>query len=375
MIFLAQTSNVNGIMGLFGGVPFGNLASLFNQVMPAFVFVAAVMLLAGYTMHLASNGEPFHVSGRLLALFAVLASSLWTIQTGQRIVNALVGVIAALDPALNWLVVPNPDDNALSMDFAQVFVTIGRYVAGTWSNGPSLWELFHWSDYAWRLILVGLAGFFAWATAFLMELLLVLQKLILIGARPFVPLFVAGLLLPGVSGSSQNFFKDLVGVMCWPIGWALGHVVTMYLVRGLQTPSWAGSPGDVFFATVQLAVLCLWMLIVTFGAPAAIQWTVHNGGNFSARMFGSMAGALSTHAANLTRSGASVAGALAGLPGGPAGVALGASVGSAVGGFAASPFSNLASSAAAVGGQVHPVPNSRSRTAADAAIREIRKRA
>jgi hypothetical protein len=375
MTFLAQTSAVDGIMGSFAGVPFGNLAALFSQIMPAFVFVAAVMLLAGYTMHLASQGEPFHVTGRLVALFAVLACSLWTIQTGQRIVNALVGVIAALDPALNWLVVPNPDDNALSMNFGQLFVIIGRYVTGTWSNGPSLWELFHWGDYAWRLILVGLAGFSAWATAFLMELMLVLQKLILIGARPFVPLFVAGLLLPSVQGSSQSFFKDLVGVMCWPIGWALGHVVTLYLVRGLQTPSWAGSPGDVFFATIQLAVLCLWMLLVTFGAPAAIQWTVHHGGNFSGRLAGSMAGALSTHAANLTRSGATVAGGLVGLPGGPAGVALGAQVGSAVGGFAASPLSNLARSASAAGGYSHPIPSSRSAAAADAAIRSLKKHA
>ena len=238
MIILAQTA-VDGIIGLFNGVPFGRLAGLFNQVMPAFVFVAAVMLLAGYTMHLASHGEPFHVSGRLVVLFAVLACSLWTIQTGQRIVNALVGIVAALDPALNWLVVPNPDDGALSMNFGQVFVTIGRYVTGSWSNSPAWpWEIFRWSDYAWRLVFVGVAGLFAWCTAFLMELMLVFQKLILIGSRPFVPLFVAGLLLPGVRGSSQNFFKDLVGVMCWPIGWALGHVVTMFLIQGLQPPSW-----------------------------------------------------------------------------------------------------------------------------------------
>jgi hypothetical protein len=374
MMILAQTP-VDGIQALFNLVPLGRIANLFNAVMPAFVLVAVVMLLAGYTMHLAAHGEPFHVSGRLGVLFAVLVSSLWLIQTGQQIANALVAVIASLDPALAWLVVPNPGDDSLSMNFGQVFVTIGRYVAGSWQGSPAWpWELFRWSDYAWRLIAVGLTGIFAWVTMFLMEATLLIQKLILIGSRPFVPIFVAGLFLPSVQGSAQNFFKGLCGVMCFPVGWALAHVVTMAMIQGLQSPAWGGPPGAVLFAVVQLMVICLWMVIATAGAPAAILFTVYNGTNFVGRLGGSMVSAASQHAANLTRSGAKVGGAIAGLPGGPAGVAIGAQVGSMVGNVAASPFSSLAQGASSISGHQHPVPNSRSAAAADAAIRSLRKR-
>jgi hypothetical protein len=377
MTFLAQTSPSGGVAAWLDALPLSQFATLTSQVMPAFVAVAVVMLLAGYTMQLAADGEPFRITGRLAVLFLALASSLWWVQLGQQIANGLVSAVGTLAPSLNWLIVSNPGDASLALNFSQPYAVIGQYVTGTWGNRPAFLDLPKWSDYLWRSLFISAAGFVAVVTVFIMEVMLVLQKLILLGSRPFVPLFVAGLLLPSVQASSQNFLKILCAILCWPVGWALAHLFTMSLLQKLSPPLWDASPGTLFLEVCQLGLICLWMVVATVVAPAAMTLTVVGGGNFAARVMGATSSAAGQHASNVIRSGATVAGAAAGVAGGPVGVAAGAAVGGFLGGMAAGPISSATQSAEGAGGERerHPVPNSRSAAAADAAVAILKKTA
>lgn len=375
MIFLAQSAPAGSVAAWLDALPISQFATLTSQIMPAFVAVAFVMLLAGYTMQLAADGEPFRITGRLTILFLALASSLWWIQLGQQIANGLVSAVGSLAPSLNWLIVSNPSDASLALNLSQPYQVIGQYVTGTWGQTPGFLDLPKWADYLWRSAFISAAGVVAVVTVFIMEVMLVLQKLILLGSRPFVPIFVAGLLLPSVQASSQNFFKILCAILCWPVGWALAHLFTMGLLQKLSPPLWDASPGTLFLEVCQLGLICLWMVIATVVAPAAMTMTVVGGGNFAARVMGATASAAGQHASNVIRSGATIAGAAAGVAGGPAGVAAGATIGSFVGGVAASPISSATQSAEGVGGERQPVPNSQSAAAADAAVALLKKAA
>jgi hypothetical protein len=358
-------------------VPFQQIVGIVNQVLWAFVLVGAMLLTIGYIMSLGRSETAFNPTGMAIALFACMAASPWMITIAQQIVNALVGAIASVDPALNWLVVNNPGDAALAMDFTKPFGVIGQYIAGTVGDAPaaSLWELGKWADYLTRAIFICLTGLVAVVTVFIMQTMLVLQKLILLGSRPLMPVFFACLSIPAARGSAQNFLKSVLGVMAWPIGWALVHVGTMAALQILQPPSWKASLGTMFLSLATLAIVCLWMVVGTIGAPKLIAWGVTTGTNFAAGLVGAYASAAGQHASNAVKSGATVAGAFAGSSMGPAGAVTGAGIGAMAGSAAAAPIASVTQSAEGVSGARHPIPSSRSAGAADLALKAIKARA
>jgi hypothetical protein len=204
---------------------------------------------------------------------------------------------------------------------------------------------------------------------------LILQKLILVCGRPLLPIFIASLSLRAAQGSSQNFLKAVVGVTCWPIGWAIVHVGTMAALGFLKTPSWNAGLGELILTGIVLGIICLWMAVGTIGAPFWIARTVTRGTNFASDMIGNFASAAGQHAARGVERGGAVAGAVAGSLGGPSGAAVGASLGSGVGSTAGSLVTSATQSAEGVNGGRYAIPSSRSAGIADMAISGIKSRA
>ena len=221
-------------------VPLQQISHVVGQVLPAFVIVGVFILAIGYMMMLASSETVLTPSYRLIALFAAIAAAPWFLTIGQTIANALVGAIASADPAISWLVVNNPGNASLVMDFSKPFQVIGQFVGGTFANtsGIQWWEVGKWADYIIRGIVIAIVGGVAVITVFIMEVMLILQKLILLGSQPLMPIFIACLSIGAAEGSAQNFLKSVLGVMCWPVGWAIGHIGTMAAIQNLQPPSW-----------------------------------------------------------------------------------------------------------------------------------------
>jgi hypothetical protein len=288
-----------------------------------------------------------------------------------------VGAIAAVDPQLNTLVVNNPGEGGLSMNFTQPFVTIGQYVGGNVGNAPTgldSLDLGKSAMYFARVILIAITGLVAAITVFIMQTMLILQALILAFSKLLLPVFIACLSIPAAKGSAQNFLKSVLGVLAWPIGWAFVHIGTLAALHNLQAPVWTASIGMLVLSFVSLAVVCLWMTVGTIGAPWLIAKAVTSGTNFAGALVGSVASAAGQHASNAAAAGGSVAGAAAGAFVGPGGASVGAIIGSAVGG-SLSPIASATQSAEGATGARHPLPSSRSAAAADLAIKGIVKRA
>ena len=120
----------------------------------------------------------------------------------------------------------------------------------------------------------------------------------------------------------KNFLKSIAGVMCWPVGWAIVHIATMAGLQALQPSSLNAQLGELASFFGALAVVCLWMVVGTIGAPKLIAWTVTSGTNFATGMVGGFTSAAGQHAARGLQAGGAVTGALVGgATAGPPGAA------------------------------------------------------
>ena len=64
-------------------VPMAQIVQVVNQVLPAFVFVSAMILLIGYYIGVISSDSVFPPLMRLITLFVCIAGSPWIIGIAQ----------------------------------------------------------------------------------------------------------------------------------------------------------------------------------------------------------------------------------------------------------------------------------------------------
>ena len=372
-------------------VPMSNIIAIVDQVLPAFIVVAFMILVIGYYFGIIGSETVFAPSSRLIVLFACIAGAPWMLAIGQEIANALVESIAAADPGLNWLVVNNPStnsinantqfginsslyDSSLTLNFEKPFDIISQYMTAKTGPSPGI-DLDKWPDYIMRCIFIFLTGLVACFTEFVMQAMLVIQKLIMVFSKLLIPIWIACLSLPSAQGSAQNFLKSVFGVLCWPVGWAIVHVGTMAAFQALQPPSFNAQLGELVLSFATLTVACLWPVVGTIGAPYLIAKMVTSGTNFAQGMVGAFASTAGQHAARGLQAGGKVTGALfGGAAAGPAGAAAGASLGGKAGEAMAAPVVSATESAEGVNEGRRAIPSSRSAAAADAAIGLIRAR-
>jgi len=359
-------------------VPIPEIVKIVNQVLPGFVLVGVLILLIGYYIGILTAETVFAPSGRLIALFACIAGAPWLMTLTQQIANGLVGAIASAMPSLNWLVVPNPGDASLAMDFTRPYGVLEKYLrsnVGPEPQGLMPWDFAKWAQYEMRALFTLVIGLMAWFTVLVMQGMLVLQKLIMLFSRLLIPIWIACLSVPAAHGSAQNFLKSVLGVMCWPIGWAIVHIGTMAALQSLQPPNINAELGELLFSLASLTLAVLVPVVGTIGAPFLIAKMVTSGSNFAADMWGNLASVVGQHAARGAESGGRITGALVGSGlGGAPGAALGASLGAGTGEVMSLPLSSITQSAEGLCEGRQPVSTSRSRGAADAAIGFIKAR-
>jgi hypothetical protein len=363
-------------------VPLDQLVKIVAMVMPAFITIAIMLLIIGYHMALLRSEEMIAPTGGLIILCFAVSASPWLLSLCGSIVYALVTAITSAVPSLSWIVVANPSDTSLAFDFTRPFSIIAQYVAGKLSSEPTIsgssigfWELNKWADYLTRSVFILLTGIVACVTVFIMEAMLLVQKVIMIFSRLLVPIWIAALAIPAARGSAQNFLKFVLGVMCWPIGWAIVHIGTLAALEHLTPPSLNASLGELILAFGTLLVVCLWPIVGTIGAPILIARMVTSGTNFAQHLASNFVSVGGQHAVRHVTSASSIAGAVVGgALGGPAGALTGAKVGARSAEILSLPLASATQSAEGLPEGKQPVPTSRSAEIADRAIGIIKAR-
>lgn len=153
-----------------------------------------------------------------------------------------------------------------------------------------------------------------------------------------LPVFIAGLMTKNFRAQSITYIFLLIGVLCWPIGWSLGHIGTVALydsilqiINGMIVTDGQGAANVIEelsvvenpFAHVSIMVswvavasigslvsllgmflgIILWVLLVTLSAPFLIQRCVSSGAQF----FTGLAGGAAQGVARAVGGGASYA--------------------------------------------------------------------
>jgi hypothetical protein len=205
-------------------------------------------------------------------------------------------------------------------------------------------------------IIMQICGLICYVYVSIRYLLIHLESIVL-------PVFVAMVVTESLRGQGHNFVMGLVGIIFWPLGWALGHIGTLAIggwfasvlgaLLGLQNGNVNLADGQIFdwlmngdatglpavtpqtqacIILVALAgalILCIWVFLVTVSAPFLIGKALKSGSG----IFGEMVGGTAKGAAGLGAAAAGLA-ALA-MTGGGAAAAAGAGSAQAAGNGAA----------------------------------------
>jgi hypothetical protein len=102
-------------------IPLDEIVRVVGLVMPAFYALAAFVLFVGLMLALQAGDGVKRAIGRLVTLGICAAASLWFLSLGQRGATDLVNAVGKAAPDLNWLVVPNPGDTGMALDFTPTF--------------------------------------------------------------------------------------------------------------------------------------------------------------------------------------------------------------------------------------------------------------
>jgi hypothetical protein len=269
-------------------VPIQQIVQIVEKVLPAFILVAVMIAVIGYQMSLIRADSVFAPTSKLIIILACIAGAPWMLGIAQDIVKDLVGAVADASPNMGWIRVNSPNNASLSMDFSKPFGIMSQYIAGKTGPPPQA-DLFHldkWADYLTRAFFILLTAGVACFTVFIMQAMLVIQKLIMVFSKPLLPIFIACLNLPATRASGETFLTSIAGVMCWPVGWAIVHIGTMAAFQALSPPSLTTPLGELLLAFGVFAVVCLWPVVGTIGAPCLIAMTVTSGANFAQSMVG-----------------------------------------------------------------------------------------
>lgn len=109
----------------------------------------------------------------------------------------------------------------------------------------------------------------------------VFQKIILNLGYALSPLLIGFMAIPALKHTGSRFLMNLVGVLLWPLGWAIAALVTQGILDFMTDPSFEfidpTSTLPDLQKTIGVAVVGFWIIFSTVAAPVIIQNVVTHG--------------------------------------------------------------------------------------------------
>jgi hypothetical protein len=150
----------------------------------------------------------------------------------------------------------------------------------------------------------------------------IFQSVILNLGYALSPLLIGFMAIPALKHIGNRYLSNLVGVLLWPLGWAVAALVTQGMLDLLANPTLEFMDPTLqtpdLQRTIGTAAVGVWIIFSTFAAPVMIQKVITLGSLATDQMF---SGAASTA---IQTASSTISGAMAGAPLGPLGVVGGA---------------------------------------------------
>ena len=144
----------------------------------------------------------------------------------------------------------------------------------------------------------------------------IFQTVILNLGYALSPLLIGFMAIPALKHTGNRYLMNLVGVLLWPLGWAVAALVTQGILDFMTDPSFEyidpTSTLPALQKTIGVAAVGFWIIFSTVAAPVIIQTVVAHGIQAGGALLGGgFSAALQTAA---TTAGAAATAANTGLP-------------------------------------------------------------
>jgi hypothetical protein len=151
----------------------------------------------------------------------------------------------------------------------------------------------------------------------------IFQTIILNLGYALSPLLIGFMAIPALKHTGNRYLLNLVGVLLWPLGWALAALVTQGILDFMTDPTFEYiDPTNTLpdlQKTIGVAVVAFWIIFSTVAAPVIIQNVIAHGLQpGGALLAGGISSALQTAA---TTAGAAATASSTGIPAVTAGAA------------------------------------------------------
>jgi len=149
------------------------------------------------------------------------------------------------------------------------------------------------SDHSWWDILGDLSGFtveilisgILWLVGEFASLLVfwayIIQKFILFSSYALSPLLIGLMAIRPLRSAGTRYLLNIVGVLLWPLGWAVAALITQGILDFMTDPSFKYlDPTATLYSlqtTVGVVLVAFWIVFSTIAAPLVIQKVLAQG--------------------------------------------------------------------------------------------------
>jgi hypothetical protein len=176
--------------------------------------------------------------------------------------------------------------NGLGVDPSQVDAQYRQLLAvkisDSTSANPSWWDVLGRIESATtNLIITSLLWCLGCIAEFLIWWAYIFQKIILNLGYALSPLLIGFMAIPALKHTGSRYLLNLVGVLLWPLGWAVAAMVTQGILDFMTDQSFLTIDPTAHLYTLQnaigLAVCAFWIIFSTIAAPVIIQKVISSG--------------------------------------------------------------------------------------------------
>lgn len=209
--------------------------------------------------------------------------------------------------------------DGLGVDPSQVHDQYNQLLAVRRDTGSdrSWWDIIgDLNAFTVELLITGILWLVGQFASLLLFWAYIIQKFILFTAYSLSPLLIGLMAIRPLRSVGSRYLMHIVGVLLWPLGWAVAALITQGILDFMTDPSSRFfDPTASFYslqATVGVAVVAFWIVFSTISAPVVIQKVLSYGTLAGGQLISGAFGSFFQTAA--TTAGAAAVASTTGLP-------------------------------------------------------------
>ena len=150
------------------------------------------------------------------------------------------------------------------------------------SANRSWWDILgDFNGFTVEILISGILTLVGYFASFLQYWAYIFQKVILHMGYALSPLLIGFMAIHALRSVGTRYLLNLIGVLLWPLGWAVAALVTQAMLDFMTDPSLKffdpTATGYRLQATLGVALLAFWIFFSTIAAPVVIQNVLSQG--------------------------------------------------------------------------------------------------